>query len=1784
MIDRIVIKGAREHNLKGIDLELPRGKFIVFTGVSGSGKSSLAFDTLYAEGQRRYIESLSAYARQFMGKLQKPDVDLIEGLSPSISIDQKTTGSNPRSTVATMTEIHDYLRLLFAHIGVVHCYRCGSPVSSQSTDEIVDRIMEEVEEGKRFMILAPIARNKKGEFKEEFEDALKAGFVRVRVDGQVYDLADPPRLNKQMRHDVDLVVDRIVMRKNPETRSRIAESIETAFGFSGGTVLLAFEDGEERLYSKEMTCPRCGISYEKPSPQMFSFNSPRGMCPKCRGLGVITDISPELIIDPEKSLAEGAIKPLGPLDPDGGRQIEKVLSALARYYKFSFYDRWRDLKEEHRNIILYGAPVKIMITRRIGWGKRIREVVEFKGIINKLKSMRAGFEEFMAEQVCPDCNGTRLRPEARSVKVGGKSIDQVLAMTVEECLDFLENLKLTAREKAISEEILKEIKGRLRFLMDVGLHYLTLDRASPTLSGGEAQRIRIASQIGAGLTNVLYVLDEPTIGVHPRDNLKLIGALKKLCQQGNTVIVVEHDEDTIRSADYIVDFGPGPGEKGGRVIFAGPARKLLECEESLTAKYLRGDLKIPIPRERRKPTDKWLEIVGARHNNLKNITVRIPLGTFTCVTGVSGSGKSSLVHDILYNALARKLMGAHTVPGDHDEIRGIEHIDKVVLIDQKPIGRTPRSNPATYTKVFDLIREFYSQLPEARVRGYKPGRFSFNVKGGRCEACEGYGMKKLEMHFLADVWVKCDVCDGKRYNSETLQVRYKGKSIADVLEMTVSEALEHFRDVPGIRERLQVLHDVGLDYIKLGQPAPTLSGGEAQRVKLARELMKRATGRTLYILDEPTTGLHFADVQKLLEVLHRLVDLGNTVVVVEHNMEVIKTADYIIDLGPEGGDEGGYVVACGTPEEIARAENSYTGRFLRDVLEGRKRPMGGEEVEEERRIGAIPTERRIVVKGARQNNLKNVDVELPHNRIITFTGVSGSGKTSLAVDTIYAEGRRRYVESLSTYARQFLGGMEKPKVDFIDGLAPAIAIDQKTPSKNPRSTVGTITEIYDYMRVLFARFGVQHCVKCGRPVGAQTPEQIVDRIFNLPLRSRIYILAPVEPERNEEWSDLFARAVGEGFVRVWVDGEIFPIEEKMNLSKGVKHQVALVVDRMILREEERERLFEGIETALEVGNGVAMVQAQKPDGEKELLTFSNTRACVRCGISYQELRPQDFSFNSPVGMCPRCDGLGFLDLSYSVPCPKCGGARIKESSRYVFIKGKSIVDLCRMPIGELYEFFKGLKIEGRMKEAGEEILREIRNRLRFLVDIGLDYLTLDRPGPTLSGGEAQRIRLASQLGSGLTGVLYVLDEPTVGLHPRDTHRLLDALRKLRDLGNTVIVVEHDRDVIRSSDLICDFGPGAGIKGGRIVAKGKVEEIEKAEGSVTGRYLAGKLRIETPKERRRPKGFLKFKGAHANNLKHIDVEIPLGVITCITGVSGSGKSSLMDEVIYPAVARHLGYPSKEPKCEDVEGLEAIDKVILIDQRPIGETPRSNPATYTGVFNEIRSLFAQTPEARAMGFTASYFSSNLEYGRCPTCDGMGYELISMPFLPDVWVKCDVCDGTGFTKEILRIRYNGKNIAEVLRMTVGEALEFFKDVPGIRRILKVLVDVGLDYMPLGQPANTLSVGEAQRLKLARELIKPDTGNTLYLMDEPTVGLHAADVKRLIDILNRLVDKGNTVVIIEHNLDVIKSADYIIDLGPEGGEGGGKIVAAGTPEEVAKVEGSHTGRFLREVLEEGR
>jgi len=1237
----ISIKGAREHNLQNVDITLPRNQLICMTGVSGSGKSSLAFDTLYAEGQRRYVESLSTYARQFLGQLPKPDVDAITGLAPSISIQQKVTSRNPRSTVGTITEIYDYLRVLFARVGQGHCVECSKPITAQTTDQILESIST-LAEGTKFQVLAPIVQQQKGEFRDLFADLLKKGFVRARVDGEIVSLSDDLGLKKHFKHTIEVVIDRLVAGRG--NRTRLADAIEQATTLSGGMLLLVTED-DEKLYSAKYACPDCGISYEPPSPQLFSFNSPLGMCRDCTGLGMRHDfVLDRLIEDETKSFAKGAFAMVKSWRKIGRwrRHIFDGVAAAIEHdcdlLRKSFLQTpWQDLPEDAKQLFLYGMGNRHITFswRHSGgvwkhgghWGGYIPELIdEYHKAKNPMR--RRQLEKYMEVVSCSSCRGERLNAKARNVRITSQasgtweaaalSLPEVCSLSTADAKAFFADLQLSETQQLIAEEALKEIRGRLGFLLKCGLGYLALDRTAPTLSGGESQRIRLAGQIGSGLVGVLYILDEPSIGLHPRDNDMLLDSLLDLRDQGNTVVVVEHDEETMRAADHIIDFGPGPGVRGGEIVVEGSVDDVMQHDRSLTGAFLSGRDEIQIPHERRTPNKKkQIKIVGAAHNNLQEVDVEIPLGMFVCVTGVSGSGKSSLCNDILWQVLNKELNKGKGNPGQHKRINGLQHLDKAIDIDQSPIGRTPRSNPATYVKLLDQIRDFYTKLPQSKLRGYKPGRFSFNVPEGRCEACEGYGATKLEMDFLADIWVPCNVCEGKRFNHETLEVKYRDQSIADVLDMDIQQALDLFENHPKIYRLLKTLHDVGLDYMKLGQPSPTLSGGEAQRVKLARELGKRSTGKTLYLLDEPTTGLHFADVKKLLEVLHGFVEEGNTVVVIEHSLDVIKTADWIIDMGPEGGAGGGTVIATGTPEEIAACEESYTGKALQSVLFPKAKTSAkrnGSNGVSHRKPDHFTEE--ITIRGAAQHNLQSIDAVVPRDKMSVFCGPSGSGKTSLAMDTLYAEGQRRYVESLSAYARQFLGQMPKPKLDHVAGLSPAIAIEQKTVGATPRSTVGTVTEIYDYLRVLFARLGQMYCPECQLPVTRQTTDEIVERVLSLDEGTRLYLAAPLEVAVGQSYDKLWDRLGTQGFLRVRINGTTYPIEEVPKIDHKRDYQVETIVDRIKVDPESRGRIADSLETALDMGKGVVHlihVDRDKDEPEWHVDRLSLNYTCANCG-------------------------------------------------------------------------------------------------------------------------------------------------------------------------------------------------------------------------------------------------------------------------------------------------------------------------------------------------------------------------------------------------------------------------------------------------------------------------------------------------------------------------------------------------------------------------------------------
>jgi excinuclease ABC subunit A len=1636
---KIVIKKAGEHNLKSVDLEIPRDSLVVVTGVSGSGKSSLAFDTIYREGERRFLSSLSSYARQFLGKLGRPAFEKIDGLSPALSVDQKTVIRNPRSTVGTMSEIYDYLRLLFARLG--DC--------------------------------------------------------------------------------------------KPGTNS-----------------------------------------------SFFSFNSEKGACKTCKGLGVEDKILPRLLIsDERKSIREGAFTLTTPNGYLVYSQVTpEILNQVCLAHGFNIDIPWKDLTSEQRAIVLYGSgKIKIpygkhTLKSRLKWNgitAKPREEGYYKGIIPVMeiilkRSRNKNILRFARSVKCRSCGGLRLNKKALKVTCFGINIAAMSAMSLDELYGFFKQHKFSERNSPIGEPIAEQILERTKLLRDLGLGYLTCERQSTTLSAGEAQRIRLATQVGSKLQGVLYVLDEPSIGLHPRDNQRLLETLKKLRDNGNSVIVVEHDEETIRNADWIVDIGPGAGKLGGEILFSAAPEDISVKPpgKSETLMYLLGEKEIAFPEKLRVGTGE-IKIFGASRFNLKEIDVRFKVGAFNVITGVSGAGKSALINTLI-DAFKEKKVPTEDNSCEYRHIDGLEQIDKVIEIDQAPIGRTPRSNPATYTKLFDRIRDLFSNQRKAKERGWDKGRFSFNVKGGRCEECKGAGVQQIGMHFLKDISILCEECAGKRFNESTLEVLYRGKNIHDVLEMSIEEASEFFKDDSIITRYLNALLEVGLGYLALGQPSTTLSGGEAQRVKLAAQLARPATGKTLYVFSEPTIGLHKADIVVLLKAIGKLIDEGNTVLAIEHNLDFIKTADWMVDLGPGSGEKGGQIVFMGTPKEAVEAKNSLTGKALKELIY--KSPWSEKIIQKKKNPAP---KKSIELSGVRTHNLKSIDVEIPHGKLTVVTGLSGSGKSSLAFDTVYAEGRRRFSESLSTYARRYLKKLPKPQVEQTAGINPVIAIGQKRSKDNPRSIIATLTGIMDFYRLLYSRAGVLNgrktkfsagmfsfnhhqgsCVKC-RGLGVKSvcsPEAIVSN-----------------PDLSLFDGALYGSKTGRFYGER--SGQYLSILREVGMQSGIDFSLPYSE----LSPKAREIAMYG--TGNISWNVTWKFDRKGRKGEH----IWDTLWLGFCGYIEEEYQRVHADHR----------GENMLPLMKEIPCPACHGNRLKPEVLEVRFAGLNIADLCAMTAAGTLSFLKDLQ-ENPAKHhvtekdlfITEEIRREIKERIKVICEVGLGYLKLQRRISSLSGGELQRILLASQLGSKLCGVTYVLDEPTVGLHDRDTRKLIGVLKNLRDEGNTVLVVEHDEKVIRSADYIIDMGPGAGSLGGEIVAKGNAAAIEKNKRSLTGQYLSGKKSVNKQNLKCDLQDGIKIKGAFANNLKNIDVEIPRGGIIAVTGVSGSGKSSLVFDVLADSLSRN-----RPVKCKEIRGMDKFEKITGIDHSPIGRSPLSNPATYCGVFDRIRELFSKTEQAKRMGFKKGYFSFNSKGGRCETCRGMGYQKVEMGFLSDVWVTCEECGGARYNKEALKIIYKGKNIFQVLESTIEEANELFGDDSELRSSLDLLCSVGLGYLTLGQPSNTLSGGESQRLKLATELIKSAKKNSnkgkemnLYIFDEPTTGLHFQDVERLVGILGGLVGNGHTILVVEHNLDVIESADWIIDLGPEGGEGGGEVVVCGNIKKVAACEHSWTGQALRE------
>jgi excinuclease ABC subunit A len=1815
--DFIRIRGARQNNLRALDLDIPLRQLVVVTGVSGSGKSSLVFDTVYAEGQRRYVETFSPYARQFLDRMDKPQVDRIEGIPPAIAIDQTNPVRTSRSTVGTMTELNDHLKLLFARAARLYCRGCGKPVRRDTPDSVLRdlEVRARAAGDPRLLVTFPVAVPGNFTEQEVLQLLEQQGYTRVHSRGE--------RL-------LEIVQDRF--RMGGADRSRVLEALEAAMRVGRGRVNVQVEDSQAWKFSSDLHCADCDIHYREPTPSFFSFNSPLGACETCRGFGRVIGVDYGLVVpDGSRTLRGGAIRPW---QSESYRECQDDLVKYARKRGVPLDTPWRELSDEQRRWVIEGeGPWE----KKVWYGaRRFFQWLETKSYKMHIRVLLSKYRSYTP---CADCGGARLKGEALLWRLGSTedsgarpNIHDLMLLPIERCRDFFAGLVLPAPLDEATDLLLGEIRSRLDFLARVGLGYLTLDRQSRTLSGGEVQRINLTTALGTSLTNTLFVLDEPSIGLHPRDMRRVIDVMQRLRDNGNSLLVVEHDPQIMLSADRILDLGPGPGEHGGRIVFNGTPAELAGRADTLTAEYLSGRKDAVTAAGRRGPPragEPQLVVLGAAEHNLKDVDISIPLQRLVCVTGVSGSGKSTLVQDVLYAAILRTKGKPTETPGTHRGLQGTEHVDEVVMVDQTAIGRTTRSNPASYVGAFDVIRKRFAAEAVSLERGYTLGTFSFNSGNGRCPTCAGNGFEHVEMQFLSDVYLRCPDCDGRRYRPEILDVRMArgegaAKSIADVLDMTVSEAATFFSGDREVLDRVEPLVAVGLEYLRLGQPVPTLSGGEAQRLKLAGHLADAARGQgnggTLFLFDEPTTGLHFDDVAKLLGAFKRLLDAGNSLVVIEHNLDVIRAADWIIDLGPEGGDEGGRLVVAGTPEDAMRCEHSHTGRALLAFEAERRRVLAiGHAVLPATPVveSRVADEARdaIVVHGAREHNLRDVDVAIPRHGMTVLTGVSGSGKSTLAFDIVFAEGQRRYLESLNAYARQFVQPAGRPDVDAIFGIPPTVAIEQRTSRGGRKSTVGTLTEVHHFLRLLYVKLGKQHCPDCAAAIEPQSPDAIAARLLREARGRRIGLLAPLVVARKGYYTDLAKWAAAKGYARLRVDGNYHPTDAWPRLDRFHEHTIELPVGEVVVGPKSERDLRQHLQRALDFGKGVVHVFDRG-----KVRVFSTRRACPSCGRSFAEPDPRLFSYNSKHGWCESCFGTGVAIKGFdaeqtgeeiwwndwfegeAASCADCGGQRLNPVALNVLFRDQSIAALAALPVDGASRFFDGLRLAGREREIARDLMAEIRSRLAFLQDVGLGYISLDRAAPTLSGGEAQRIRLAAQLGSNLQGVCYVLDEPTIGLHPRDNAVLLDTLEKLGAKGNTLLVVEHDEDTIRRADHLIDLGPGAGTRGGRVVGEGRIRDLIAAPESVTGRFLATPLVHPLAPRRvvRRGDPVLSIEQAELHNLRKANARIPLGRLTVVTGVSGSGKSTLARDVLYANLHAHTGGAKRRGRapawlgCNAITGIDHVARVLEVDQTPIGKTPRSCPATYVGFWDDIRKLYAGTTESRVRGYGAGRFSFNTAGGRCDACEGQGVQTIEMSFLPNVKVLCDTCGGRRFNAETLAIQHRGRSIGDLLAMSVDEAVEFFVAHPRIHHALRLLQDVGLGYLTLGQQSPTLSGGEAQRIKLVTELarLRPQddprrrtasSPGTLYVLDEPTVGLHMADVEKLIRVLHRLVDAGNTVVVIEHNLDVIAEADWLIDLGPEGGSGGGRIVAQGPPETVARASAkSHTAKVLRAFLKD--
>ena len=1761
------LERASTHNLKQVSLTLQPSELVVLTGVSGAGKSSLALDTLYAEGQRRFVESFSPYARQFLERLERPPMLSLEPVPAAVAVDRRAPIKSSRSTLATMADLEPYLSALFLREAVPVCPTHG-------TDAVrLDATTAAALVGKRFgaaraLVTYPLLASDSEQYLKLRDGLIQQGYRRLWLAGEVQDI-DAVKPSAAVAAGAELAV--IVDRTRAAEAVRVTESVTSAWRSSLGLSVVHVE-GQRLILREGLGCAECGVSLAEARPGLFSYESPIGACAECRGFGRTMGVDfAKVIPDSSLTLAQGAIRPWR------GKSTQWERSELGKFckrHKIPMDRPYQTLSAEQRRLLRDGDGSwdSGLFPGIAGWFRWL-ETRTYKMHVRVLLSRYRSYDR------CRVCGGSRLNAQALGFRVAGLDIGQFHALEVHAAHAKLRDLKPKTQQGGIAQ---RELLSRLSYLERVGLGYLTLDRQARTLSGGEAQRVTLTAALGTSLNNALFVLDEPTVGLHTADIPPLVELMRELAQRNNSVLVVEHERRIIAGADRVLELGPGAGSAGGEIVADGPPAQLLQGVGA-TARALRG---LP-PRARAARTaSAWLELQGASENNLKQVDVRVPLGVVCAVTGPSGSGKSTLAVDTLYRAIARGL-GELDVEqeGAHSALRGAEKIKKIVLVDQAPLGRTSRGNAATYTKAWDAIRALYAKQPDAVAQGFAPGDFSFNVEGGRCEACAGEGFETVEMQFLADVRLVCPVCQGKRFKPEILAVARDGVSVADVLEMTVEQALANFQSEVAVQRALGPLAWLGLGYLRLGQPLTTLSGGEAQRLKLSRGLAELSAG-TLFVLDEPSAGLHVDEVERISDALDRIVDASGSVLLVEHDLDLIGRADYVIDLGPGAGAAGGSVVGVGSPSELA-SQDTPTGRALAELEQARvAKPSRAGRRKNEAGASVRGLRAELCVERAREHNLKEVSTRIPHGALTVVTGPSGSGKSTLAFDVVFAEGQRRFLETLTPYARQFLPTMPRPDVDAVTGVPPSIALEQRTTRGGSKSTLATVTEVAHYLRLLYAKLGVPHCPEHDQPIAGMSRVALSAAVKRG--AKKTYLLAPAVRERKGIYLDVFTAADRAGIQQAFVDGELMATSPPPRLARSREHSI----DLLIAGPQDAKTFTEAqLDNALRFGHGALKLRTEA--GAETLLAM--TGACPVCARSIPELDPRWFSFATKQGRCEACDGAGVVVSERTVgrgkhktvevvatKCEDCGGSRLAPIPRGVRLAGERYHEYSARSVGAALERVTALKFSGDELTIAGPIVAELTRRLRFLVDVGLDYLSLDRAASSLSGGEMQRLRLAAQLGAGLTGALYVLDEPTIGLHPRDTGRLIQNLQRLVELGSTVVVVEHDAETIRAAQHLIDLGPGGGSRGGQIMAQGKPESVLRDPNSPTGRAFAAPpmLRSALPIQRDTPR--LVLSGAREHNLKNVELSLPLGRFNVVCGVSGSGKSTLITRVLLPALRERLERVTDKPGAfEQLKGFEPIRRALAVDQSPIGRTPRSVPATFLGIWDSIRRIFAATPEAQLRGFDAARFSFNTKRGgQCVACEGQGSITHEMSFLPDVVTPCPTCSGQRFEPLTLSVRYLGHSIGEVLGLTAEQAAEVFVNHPTIAAPLRTLSDLGAGYITLGQGSHTLSGGEAQRLKLALELTASARHEpTLYVLDEPTTGLHLSDVTRLVNVLGRLVERGDTLVVIEHHPQVIAGADYLIELGPDGGARGGRLVAEGPPKQVAKGR-SATATVLRDTL----